>query len=65
MLERARVSDPRSDTLNATQDVLVRRNIALNRSLIINGRIPHQLDSCSRRAPIIASNLEQLQNFVD
>ena len=58
VLERARISDPRSDTLKAAQDVLVRRNIALNRTLTINSRIPTLLASCSTRAPLIASNLQ-------
>ena len=65
MLERAHVSDLRSDTLKAAQDVLVRHNIALNRRVMKNYSVASQLERCSRRGPVIASRLEDLQDSVD
>ena len=65
VLERANISDPRSDTLKAAQDVLVNRSYALNRSLLRNSRAASQLQNCSTRSSTIASHLESLQDSVD
>jgi hypothetical protein len=62
VLESANISDPRSDTLKAAQNLLVQRHLGLYRSLTLNSRIPSQLARCSERAPAI---LERLQDSVD
>jgi len=65
VLERANISDPRSDTFKAAQDVLVNRSYALNRSLLRNSRAASQLQNCSTRTNTITSHLESLQDSVD
>ena len=65
ILDRANISDPRSDTLKAAQDVLVDRTYAINRSLLRNSRAASQLQNCSTRATTISSHLESLQDSVD